>query len=1767
MKKNYISLLISIVSLLGLTNTYYSQSFSLNTATILNGGNGSGGISFNITANNSVFVKDIKNAFYGTSSTTVEVWYNTTPISGFPTISTATGWVSLGTVTLTPANTAFAGPHTLQSTVPLNLLIPAGSTYGFFISGTNCAYTTYSTQAPTYSDANITIDCGPGAGYGGPPPTPSNSTRMFNGEIGYDLASFSNDDAGIDEVFPTTVCAGSANIEAAVRNYGINQIDSVWVNWSINGVLQTPVHYKSLLDTFAGSNPYMDTVLLGSHTFIQNDKDTILVWTSLPNGVADTVNFNDTLEYIIEPAMNGSYTIGGITPDFPSFNAALTKLDDLGVCGPVVFNVRGGNYYEQLELTAIDGVSAINTILFRADTGVTVPVEIINNSTLSTANYVTQFNGASYITFDSIDMTATGASYARVISYTGSNNHITIKDGVLKGNQTITSTSNNYAVIYDATGATNKNSNITINNNKIIGGSYSIFMNGVSTTIFEDSLIITNNEITDNFYYSIYLNYQSNSLIEGNYIEQDNAATGASAGVYANYCDTGKILRNEIHLYGSGTNYGIYAYYCKGDTLNPFLIANNMITTSATSTGVQYGIGHYYSSYTNVYHNSINVLGTSPTNGVGMYIYGNASPGNRVINNIFANFGGGFAAKINANAISGNYIDKSDKNIFYTTGTDPFEVSGVPVSTLNTWTTNTALDTNSYITDPEYNSNHDLHTDNLIVNNNGDTTLGITIDIDGDVRPHPTSTKVDIGADEFLVVIANNNGGTENILPDVPCPGVQNVEAVVKNFGINQIDSVIVNWSVNGVLQPPFTYYGLLDTLGGTGQVEDTVAIGTYSFTAGVSDTVTIWTTMPNGVVDTNTYNDSTTKILTPALGGIYTIGGSAPDYLNFNDAVSDLNLLGVCGPVIFLVRDSIYGEQVQFGPINGVSAVNTITFMPDPANINPVELNFAPTSSTTNYIVEFNGASYIYFDSIVLTSSGTTYGRVINFDGNNDHIGFYNGEINGNTTSSSTSTNYTLINNISGTANLTSNITFDNNLMRGGSYTMYWYGGSTSTLEDSLVVTNNTITENYYYTLYLYYQNNSVIRNNYIEQRNTSTTSSSGIYANYADNISIESNEIQLYGTSTNYGMYLRYCDALPGTPSRVINNMVVTAPNGTSTTYGISPYYCNNMELYHNSVQALGSSPTNTRAVYMVGSASYSGVKLINNIFASPNGGLAAEVNSGGNSTFSGSDKNIYYSSSGNPFEVANSPVSSLANWITATSLDNNSLYGDPQFFGTRDLHINGILANDVGDNTLGINVDIDNDPRPFGTSTIVDIGADEFDPPFCPTPAGFTIYDIGADSLLVTWVGGPNDSVWQIEYGVNGFTPSTGTTVTVTSNPYIVTGLTPDTYYDFYIRTRCVTNDSSGWGGPYSDTTKELCAKAPFLTVLHEDSTFINVGWNIHPDHSSYLLEYGPVGFTPGTGTVIASASNFVQVTGLNPQTQYEFYVRAICTTGDTSVYEGPVVGTTKCSGLLSLPYFTNFDVLPSGPGSACLTTEYLTDCFINAPGNQAYWQPRIGSTPSSSTGPTGDRTSGSGTYVYLESSGCYNTLDTIITPYYRLDVPIPAIDFSYHMYGSAMGNLRVIAQTKAGNTFTQFVKIGDQGNLWHDETIILNNVKDSIARFLIIGQIGANITSDMAIDDWRVYDSSPASISEDNLNDQLIIFPNPNNGEFTIQNIGKQHVKGTIEIFDVNGRLVYAKNNVLGSGQERKINLTKVEKGVYTLIMNSAQGRVQKRVVIH
>jgi hypothetical protein len=98
-----------------------------------------------------------------------------------------------------------------------------------------------------------------------------------------------------------------------------------------------------------------------------------------------------------------------------------------------------------------------------------------------------------------------------------------------------------------------------------------------------------------------------------------------------------------------------------------------------------------------------------------------------------------------------------------------------------------------------------------------------------------------------------------------------------------------------------------------------------------------------------------------------------------------------------------------------------------------------------------------------------------------------------------------------------------------------------------------------------------------------------------------------------------------------------------------------------------------------------------------------------------------------------------------------------------------------------------------------------------PTCPEPSDLTATNLSLTSTEVGWTENGTSSVWNVEYGVAGFALGTGTVDANVTNPHTLTGLTPDTSYEFYVQAVCGPGDFSSWTGPFEFFTG-YCASIP-------------------------------------------------------------------------------------------------------------------------------------------------------------------------------------------------------------------------------------------------------------------------------------------------------------------------------------------------------------------
>jgi len=349
--------------------------------------------------------------------------------------------------------------------------------------------------------------------------------------------------------------------------------------------------------------------------------------------------------------LSGTYTIGGASPSYASFGAAVTALTTNGVSGAVVFNVRAGTYSERVVLPAITGASATQTITFQSETGTASDVTLRYTPAGTSDNAVIALNSASYIRILNMTLTSygVGTSYRCVIvldGTAGSLSGVTIQGNVLNGLLSANNSAD-LSIIYGHSGVVT--SNLTITHNTFNNGGYGVYLT-VSGGTASTGTVIRANTFAGGWGGVSAYNHTA-AVIDSNTMSVlfDAIDLGGCTGLIS-------LQRNRIANTGGG--YGITLNNCNGDALDYGLIANNFISLLGTSG--DYGINVTNSTYQTIYYNSVNVA----TPGTGTCFY-QAYGGNiNVVNNVFSNPGGYYAYYV----VSAPAIASSDHNALYGAG-------------------------------------------------------------------------------------------------------------------------------------------------------------------------------------------------------------------------------------------------------------------------------------------------------------------------------------------------------------------------------------------------------------------------------------------------------------------------------------------------------------------------------------------------------------------------------------------------------------------------------------------------------------------------------------------------------------------------------------------------------------------------------------------------------------------------------------------------------------------------------------------------------------------------------------------------------------------------------------------------------------------------------------------------------------------------------------------------------------------------------------------
>ncbi len=1198
--------------------------------------------------------------------------------------------------------------------------------------------------------------------------------------MGIDVASASPNDAGVVSIdAPGLFCsAGTFPVSATIRNFGINQITGLNVNWSVNGVTQTPIAYTSLLDTF-GTVANTASISLGTYTFPSTTVP-IKVWTSLPNAVADTMTKNDSAFSNAHPSLSGTYTVGASGANYTTLTAIANDLNAFGVCGPVDIIVNPGTYTGKSHFNNIAGVNATNRITI---TGTNKNTCILNDSLLDP---ILAGINTSYLRISNLTVINRASATCSGISISGNSGNKGTGSSVTNcivnlPNATSTATTGAIFVSGGLTSGSNQTmDSITIDSNSTNGGYYGIMVYGNTgaSSANNRGYLIRNNTIINAYTYGFYSYYIFNPIVvKYNSISMNTGNITTSYGFFLSYNQNSntsistEVIGNKVV---NAAYHGYYIYYGTSTATAPTKIYNNaLLGNMAYSTNyacylytAAAGGGNY-----DFMHNTFHYNGSAATQ-YGLYYYNiNNVNGLNCKNNIFSIYSTAGTTVYPAYFSSNPTINSINYNIYSNTKTTSlgFRVAAFTLANYNTATTG---GDSSFTRFPPFTSSLDVHlTDGCTRGVNA--LAAVPTDYEG----NPRSASPNPGMYEFSTFA---NDLTVDVLysPAMPItPGAQNLICRVKNSGNNAITSFNISFKLNGGTPVTIPWSGTLaacDTalISFTGSNQITLVSG--------ANNIKVYTDYPNASTDGNLSNDTlrTSLFYAAPMSGNYTIGGTGANFPTFADATTALSIAGVSGPVNFTVNPGTYTVPVVLnGPVYGTSATNTITF----DGVNAATRSIVINNASPVFMV--NQVSYVTIKNLTLTNNIAGTGTGIALIGgtlNNVGIGFTVKKCVVSLPNTGTSTSYGII--VTGTASgmadgnqWTDSVTIDSNTVVGA-----YYGIQISTSGTLNAAYNrghkirwNTLTNTYYYGIRFYYIANPVdIIGNTINML-TSNVSSYGIYLYYNQHASAV-NPTRLIGNKINAGyvdVYYYYWTS-GVLPTEMYNNMFSTYGSSYALYLYTAAAGIDALNFYHNSVTTNGAA---TYGLYYYNSVA-TGVSYFKNNIFNATGSATYPAYFSTNPAGNVINYNIFYNAGGGNLGFRGAAFTS-ATYKTATTGGDSSYNASPLFISSTDLHVSNACTKGV-DLTSLVSKDFDNTtrvvPPVVGAHEAAGLANDlAIDAVSYPTPIASGSNDL---TVRVRNQSGNTCTSFNLKYSINGGTvvtyPWTGTlngcdTVSVTIN----------------------------------------------------------------------------------------------------------------------------------------------------------------------------------------------------------------------------------------------------------------------------------------------------------------------------------------------------------------------------------------------------------------
>ena len=159
-------------------------------------------------------------------------------------------------------------------------------------------------------------------------------------------------------------------------------------------------------------------------------------------------------------------------------------------------------------------------------------------------------------------------------------------------------------------------------------------------------------------------------------------------------------------------------------------------------------------------------------------------------------------------------------------------------------------------------------------------------------------------------------------------------------------------------------------------------------------------------------------------------------------------------------------------------------------------------------------------------------------------------------------------------------------------------------------------------------------------------------------------------------------------------------------------------------------------------------------------------------------------------------------------------------------------------------------------------------------CSAPTNVVASNITYTSATIAWEAAGNEVSWEVKYTTGGVEE----TIVATTNPIVIENLFSGSTYEVWIRAFCGADTYSDWSEVCTLTTA-TCEVPSNVVASNITQTSATITWT--SSAQKWEISYGMQGINEENGTkVIVEGTPSYSIEGLDSETTYDVYVRAIC-----------------------------------------------------------------------------------------------------------------------------------------------------------------------------------------------------------------------------------------------------------------------------------------------